>query len=276
MSNPEQLHAIPVDPAESEQETGEAPITTEQGENGRQELSIEDRLKSVELLTAENQEAIGHLEAKTRQSTEELEGVRARLGIPDADSEPTDAYDPAAKGRLETLQSEQEQLELRREELLSAQEKEQLIKQEKEKILQEKIDGLFEEFDKALPEVLASLSKNGKAPNGEKYSSQDLGELSPESAQSLAQAFKEGLKLLPEILKAAPEALKEFDGQITKEAEARVEKRIEKEKAALKEGPVDVETEENPENELEDGKESGDGETSGPRPSTSGNQNPPA
>ena len=261
MSNPEKLDISPT--VESQHETVETPTAAEQAEP-----TIEERLQSVESLTAENQEAIAQLEAQTSKSKEDLRGVRERLGL--SDSEDNTDHDPTASSRLESLRSEQAKLEQQKEELVTEQEKAELIQQEKKKVLQEKLDGLFEEFNTALPEVLNSLAKNGKTPSGEKYSSKNLGELSPESAQSLAEAFKQGVKLLPEILKVIPELLKEFDEQITKEAESRVEERIEKEMENLREEAEKPD----PENlsELEKTEEADDGETSNPPPSVTQGQ----
>jgi Skp family chaperone for outer membrane proteins len=62
-----------------------------------------------------------------------------------------------------------------------------------------------------------------------------MGSLDPEVAQSLAKAFKEGIRLLPKILEALPDLLKEFDKDLTKEATERVDKKLEEEKKKMEE-----------------------------------------
>ena len=74
--------------------------------------------------------------------------------------------------------------------------------------------------------------------------SKSMGSLNPEVAQSLAKAFKEGIKLLPQILEAHPDLLKKFDEDITKEATENVDKKLEEEKQKKEEKKK---KEENPE-----------------------------
>ena len=134
------------------------------------------------------------------------------------------------KEKLEKLQAEQKALEKQKEKLISQQKKERLIREEKEKILQEKLDELFKGFEALTPRDFESIFKSGRTREGRNVESASMGELDPEVAQSLAKAFKEGIKLLPKILEALPELLKKFDEDLTKEATERVEQKLEEEK----------------------------------------------
>ena len=99
---------------------------------------------------------------------------------------------------------------------------------------QEKLDELFKEFEALNPRDFESIFKGGKTPEGRNVESKSMGSLNPEMAQSLAKAFKEGIKLLPKILEVLPELLKKFDEDLTKEATERVEQKLEEEKKKLK------------------------------------------
>ncbi len=211
-------------------------LKTEEGpEQGAEqpELSPEEQLKNLE----------GEMEARQQEMTrlsESIEGTKAKinetrkkLGLPPDEEEPPSIF--SEKDKLEKLKAEQEALEKQKEELISQQEKECLIREEKEKILQEKLDELFKEFEGLNPRDFESIFRSGKTPEGRNVESKSMGSLDPETAQSLARAFKEGIKLLPKILEALPELLKKFDEDLTKEATERVDKKLEEEKQKIEE-----------------------------------------
>ena len=109
------------------------------------------------------------------------------------------------------------------------------MEEEKEKILQEKLDEIFKEFEAFTSRDLQSIFKSGKTRGGKNIESSSMGELDPEIAKSLAKAFKEGIKLLPQILELLPDLLKKFDKDLTKEAKERLEKKMEEDKKSEKE-----------------------------------------
>ncbi|MBI1975367.1 MAG: hypothetical protein HYS57_03335, partial [Parcubacteria group bacterium] len=116
------------------------------------------------------------------------------------------------------------------------QEKERLIREAKEKILQEKLDELFGEFEALSSLDFESIFQSGKTLTGRSFESKSMGLLDAEVAQSLAKAFREGIKLLPKILEVLPELLKQFDEGLTWEAAERVDKKLEEEKARVEAG----------------------------------------
>ncbi|MFH1328081.1 MAG: hypothetical protein ABIH76_04460 [Candidatus Bathyarchaeota archaeon] len=83
-----------------------------------------------------------------------------------------------------------------------------------------------------------------------------MGEIQPEMARSLAEAFNQSIKSLPEILENLPDFLKKIDEEVTKEATERVEQRLEEEKKRLKESKL--ETTEQPKKEILNDEISGD------------------
>jgi len=109
-----------------------------------------------------------------------------------------------------------------------------------------KIFELFKEFEALNPRDFESVFKSGKTLEGRSVESKSMGPLNPEMAQSLAKAFKEGIKLLPKIFEALPELLKKFDEDLTKEATERVDKKLEEEKAKIEEGKKKEEKPEEP------------------------------
>lgn len=197
------------------------------------ELSPEDKLKNLEGETEARQQEITKLTESVEGTKSKLNKAREELGLPPTEEDPPSVY--SEKDRLEKLQAEQDALEKQKEELVNQQEKERLIREEKEKILQEKLDELFKEFEKFNPRDFESIFKSGKTPEGRNVESKSMGSLEPEMAQSLAKAFKEGIKLLPKILEALPELLKKFGEDLTKEATERVDKKLEEEKAKIEE-----------------------------------------
>lgn len=208
----------------------------------RPELSPEEQLKNLEGETEARQQEITKLNESVEGTKAKINEAREKLGLPPTEEDPPSVS--SEKDKLEKLRAEQEGLEKQKEELISRQEKERLIREEKEKILQEKLDEIFKEFEGLNPRDLESIFKNGKTSEGRNVESKSMGSLEPEVAQSLAKAFKEGIRLLPKILEALPELLKKFDEDLTKEATERVDKKLEEEKQKLEE---EQKKEENPE-----------------------------
>jgi len=220
-------------------------IRAEKGEGQEpkgQELSQEDQLKDLEGEMEIRQQEMTRVTESIEGTKSRMNEVREKLGLPQDGEDPPSIF--LEKDKLKKLKAEQEALEEQKEELVSRQEKEELVHEEKEKILQEKLDGLFGEFEALNPRDMESIFKSGKTPEGRNVESKSIGSLDPEVAQSLARVFKEGIKLLPKILKALPNLLKEFDKDLTKEATKRVDERLEEEKQKIKDEQKEEKSEE--------------------------------
>ena len=211
----------------------EGESTPEKQETEKPELLPEEQIEQMNEDIKAKQEEMALLSESIKNTKSNLNSVREKLGLPPVEEDPPSISND--KDQLEKLQAEQEELEKQKEELISQQEKERLIREEKEKILQEKLDELFKEFEGLNPLDFESIFKSGKTSEGNNVESKSMGSLDPEVAQSLARAFREGIKLLPQIIEALPELLKKFDEDLTKEATERVEQRIEEEKDKMEE-----------------------------------------
>ncbi len=222
------------------------------------ELSPEEQLKNLEGEDEARQQEITKLNESVEGTKAKINEAREQLGLPPTEEDPPSVS--SEKDKLEKLKAEQEGSDKQKEELISQQEKERLIREEKEKILQEKLDEVFKEFEGLNPRDFESIFKSGKTPEGRNVESKSMGSLEPEVAQSLAKAFKEGIKLLPKILEALPELLKKFDEDLTKEATERVDKKLEEEKQKLEEEQKKEEKPEEP--KLEEKPEVPEGEIS--------------
>lgn len=229
----------------------------EKQESKEQELSSKDQLKNLEGEMETLQQEMSKVTESIEGTKARLNKVREKLGLLPTEEEPPSTF--LEKDKLEKLKAKQEALEKQKEELISQQEKKQLIREEKEKILQEKLDEVFKEFEALNPRDFESIFKSGKTLEGRNVESKSMGSLDPEVAQSLAKAFKEGIKLLPKILEALPDLLKKFDEDLTKEATERVDKKLEEEKAKMEEGqkkeekPEEQKPEETPEEPTPEG-----------------------
>lgn len=225
-------------------------------EQEKPELTPEEQLKNLEAEVESKQEEVTRLSESIEDTKSALNAARENLGIPPTEEEPPSTF--SEKDKLEKLKAEQEALEEQKEELISQQEKDRLIRKEKEKILQEKLDEVFKEFGKLNSRDLESIFKSGKTPEGRNVESKSMGSLDPEVAQSLAKAFKEGVKLPPKILEALPDLLKKFDEDLIREATERVDKKLEEEEAKMEE---EQKKEEKPEKlKLEEESKTPDGE----------------
>jgi hypothetical protein len=211
----------------------EVKVEAGQEEIQQSDLSPEAQLKKLEGETRAQEEEIAKLTDSVEKTKTGIEKIREELGMLPSKEEPPSIS--STKDRLEQLKAEQEDLEKQREELESQQEKERLVREEKEKIFQEKLDELFKEFEALNPRDFESIFTSGKTLEGRNIESKSMGSLEPEIAQSLAKAFKEGIKLLPKILEDLPELLKKFDKDLTKEATERVERQLEEEKKKTEE-----------------------------------------
>lgn len=214
-------------------------------ETGKPELSPEKQLKKLESEIRTRQQKMTRLPKSIEGTKAKLNEAREKLGLPPTEEEPPSVF--SEKDKMEKLKAEQEALEKQKEELISQQEKKRLIREEKEKILQEKLDELFKEFEELNPRDFESIFKSGKTREGGNVESKSMGSLDPETAQSLAKAFKEGIKLLPKILETLPELLKKFDEDLTKEATERVDKKLEEEKAKMEQEQEEKPEESKPE-----------------------------
>lgn len=214
------------------------------------ELSPEEQRKNIGTAIETNQQGADRLNKSVEGDKTRLNEIREKLGLPPTEEDPQSVLHN--KKRLEELQDERSALEKQKEKLISQQEKEKLIKEEKEKILQRKLDALFREFKALSSNDLESISRDGTLM-GQNFESKSVGSLSPETAQFLARAFKEGIKLLSKILETEPNFLKKFDEKITEEATENVDKKLEEgkqkmeEDKAKEEKPEELKSEENPE-----------------------------
>ncbi|MEO5366311.1 MAG: hypothetical protein H7831_08135 [Magnetococcus sp. WYHC-3] len=196
-------------------------------------LSPEDQLENLKDRSVAGEKEMARLSESIETTKSALKTVREKLGLPSVEEDPPSVSND--KDKLDRLKNEQENLERQKEELVKQQERERLIREEREKIMQEKIDEIFKEFQRLNPQDLENILKSGKNSEGKNVESKSMGSLEPEVAQSLAKAFKEGIKLLPKILKALPDLLKKFEDDLTKEATERVDKKLEEEKKKMKE-----------------------------------------
>ncbi len=203
-------------------------LKTKEGQEVEKELSLEEQLENLGGEFEARQQEIMRLTESIEGTKAKLNDAREKLDLPPTKEDPPSVF--LEKDSLEKLQAKQKDLEKQKEKLTSQQGKEHLIREEKEKILQEKLDEIFKEFERLNPRNLESIFKNGKTPEGRNVESKSMGSLEPEVAQSLAKAFKEGVKLLPKILETLPELLKKFDEELTKEATERVDKKLKAEK----------------------------------------------
>ena len=195
------------------------------------EVTLQEKLKSVDNELQKNTEKKSKVSAAIEGTKADLDKVREALGLSQS-AKKTDEVIPE-ENTLEQLEKEKSDLEKQKRELLSQEEIERLIEEEKQKILQEKINELFKQFGGLNPEDFESIISSGKTAKNENVKSGSMGELSPESAQLFAKAFKEGLKFLPDILNKLPaivESIKSFDKQIDDQAEKAVKEKLDKAK----------------------------------------------
>ncbi|MBI2473794.1 hypothetical protein HYV70_04555 [Candidatus Uhrbacteria bacterium] len=228
LSGPDPREAVP----SSVELGGETREGLEEGKGEVLEPSPEEKLEKIEERIESREQRIEQVVESIEKTKADLAVLRENLGLPPLEEIPFSIS--SDERSLEDLQTEHDALEKQKEELVNQQEKHKLIEEEKAKILQEKIDELFKQFEGLGIQDLESLFNTGKMSNGQPVESKSMGLLDPEMAKSLVQAFKEGVKLLPNILKALPDLLKKFDEDLTKEAKERVEKKLEEEKKVLK------------------------------------------
>ena len=221
------------------------------------ELSLEERVQNLENTVKVNEQEITRLTAlveTTKSAVNDARNeVRKKLGLESETIEEDPQSVISDKDRLKKLQDQQDVLEKQKEDLISQQEKEKLIEEEKGKILQQKLNKLFEEFQALNLEDLQQLIGIGRTVAGSISESKSMGSLNPEVAQSLARAFREGIKLLPKILEAEPDLLGKFDEQLTEEATKNVEEKLEAEKQEMKNKQVKKEKPEGSESEISQG-----------------------
>jgi len=214
-------------------------------EKGKEEQSktSEEKIAALSGTIAGKTESINKLAGSVGKTATELADIRKEMGLPQPAEEPKELQ--GRKEELEKLEAEKERLE---------KEKKELMREAKKEILQERVSNLFKEFEKMGAQALEALAQTGKTESGENMESGSMGSIDPETAKGLAKAFSEGLKFLPQILKALPGLMESFDAELTKEAEARAEKTMaEKEKEAK--------DEESPAEDAEKSAEGGAGET---------------
>jgi len=205
-----------------EKDTEKSEIIEEQKIEESETLQ-EEKVEEPQIKNETSQEKITHL-------TESIVAKESDLNIPVEESNSEfKKEDPGVfteKYKFRKLQLEKEALEKLKAEL---------IQEEKEKILQEKLDGIFKEFEGLNSQDFESILKSGKITGGRNVESKSIGSLNPETAQSLAKAFTEGIKSLSKILEALPEFLKKLDEEATREATENVDKKLEEEKQKVEE-----------------------------------------
>jgi len=169
-------------------------------------------LDNLDETSEQKKDKIITLKETAAKDREEFDKARKELGLSPSEE------NLAAEDELK--KSEQDATKRNEEEGISQQEKEKLIQEEKEKIIQEKIDELFKQFESFSAIDFKKITKKG-------MESSPFGSIDNKTAESLIKAFQEGAKLLPQILEILPDILKRFDEDLAKEAEERVEKRLE-------------------------------------------------
>lgn len=220
-------------------------IEVEGGKEEKPELSPEEQMGQLLEGTADKEEEITRLAKSIADTKTKLNVAREKLGLSPSEEEPPSTL--SARGRLEKLQTEKEELERQKEELISQQEKERLIREEKEKILQEKIDELrtkieIKDDERDLVRTFKSSSTGERKAYREGRQVEESF-LETEPSKSVLIFFKEGK--IDRII-AGPEAdvdkiieafIKndEFEKSLTQEAEQRVEERLAEEKGKLEE-----------------------------------------
>lgn len=173
------------------------------------DLSREEQVEELDSKITGGQESIDELTELVKSDKAEMNKAREELELPP--NEETLATEKA----LEESIANQEKLEAEKRNFEEQQEKERLIQEEKEKILQERVNSLFNQFNNLSSSDFKIILKN------EGFDSK--------TSKSLTKLFKEGIKLLSEIIKNIPEILEKFDEELIDEATKRVEKRLERE-----------------------------------------------
>ncbi len=227
-------------PESSPNETG---MDIDAGKQPEIELTLEERLGDLAHVAEVKQQQVPPLTQSIEGTKAQLSEIRQKMGLPQSNEDPPSIQ--SDQQRLEELQAEQEALKKQQEELEAQQGKkgkEQLIQEAKGRILQEKLNELFKAFEQLNQTDLESILNSGRTREGRNVTTPSMGELDPQVAQSLARAFKEGVRLLPKILEALPDLLKKFDEELTKEATERVEQDL----AAAKTNPETGENETQP------------------------------
>ena len=210
-------------PESNPSETG---VDINAGKQPEARLTVEEQLGDLAHEAEVKQQQVPPLTQSIEGTKAKLSEIRQKMGLPQPNEEPPSVL--SDQKRLEELQAEQKALKKQQEELKGQQEKkgkEQLIQEEKGRILQEKLNELFKAFENLNPADLESILNGGRTREGRNVTTPSMGELDPQVAQSLARAFKEGVRLLPQILQALPELLKMFDEELTKKATERVEQK---------------------------------------------------
>lgn len=215
----------------SKREQGEAGEGNDQ-EGGAELLaepvpSPKERIGALDEEVDARKREIEDVTGSINQTQEEINALREKMGLL-----PTEEESPSLVGDrkyLEGLASKQKSTERKREELRVQAELERLIQEEKKRILQERIEALFESFEAlsaSRPDDFESLLRFGTLPQGRVFEGQLFDDsLEPSMLQSLAEAFREGVKILPDIIRTIPKILEAFDTQLTEEAKKNIEER---------------------------------------------------
>jgi|GEM_PF-2396642 len=189
------------------------------------EEKLQEELQGIETGIGASDEESTRLVGSIEDTQTQLGDLREKFELPPLEDDPPSTS--SDREQLENAKAEQKALKDQREELINKQEREARIREEKEKILQEKLDALFGEIAALNEDDLESVLQGGKTRAGRNIGSLATGEIEPPVAKSLARAFKEGVRLLPQILEILPDLLKKFDEGLTEEATRRVDAQAE-------------------------------------------------
>jgi len=216
---------------------------------------IENPIKNAgEILPEEILEVAGHgdgngnrkegaemIAASIEDTGARLAELREEMGLPSQEGDaPSVAIEKELLGKEDQEEFPEDEVEEKVREEARQQERQKLIEEEKARILQEKINGLFEEFGKLGSQEMQNVLASGQPAPGKNMESKHMGELNKEDAKSLAAAFQEGIKLLPEILKRIPKLLEDFNRQLIEEAEKNVDKQLEEQEAKKNKASEDI------------------------------------
>ncbi len=213
---------------------GKSEKENESGELEKSETEEEQKIEDLELEQENQTEQLNEdVETKQEKITHLTESIVAMESVIDNTAEESNSEFKKEDPNVFKEKYKFRKLELEKEALEKL--KAELIQEEKEKILQEKLDGIFKEFEGLNSQDFQSILKSGKTAEGRSVESKSMGSLNPETAQSLAKVFAEGIKSLSKILESLPEFLKKLDEEATKEATENVEKKLEEEKEKVEE-----------------------------------------
>ncbi len=220
-----------------EKEIPSTSLEEERLEELRTELTELEKQKSKglreEFLGALNEE-LTYMEQSGRITPDQAEEKRKLAALIETGFSNDPMHDALLFSRAGIAKEEEiiEILEKKKHKEASQEKRDQLIQEEKEKVFQEALDELFESFKTLRRREVQHIFETGQTLKGKNIESSVLGEVDPDLAQAIAKAFRGGVRLTLEILKALPklaekpEILEKLDKTLTEEAAERAEQTL--------------------------------------------------